>query len=241
MFIFHDDCLNVIPGIAQKSINLVVADLPYGRTRCDWDKPIDIGLFWKAVKPVLVPGGVCILTAIEPYASTLRLSNPSWYKYDWVWEKTHGTGFLNAKKQPIRCHEYVLVFYRGRPTYNPQMTHGHIRKTATKRNDKTPVYGAQNGNHTYDSTDRYPRSVLVFPSDKQTSSLHPTQKPVALMSYLIRTYTNEGDTVLDPVMGSGTTGVAAVNTGREFIGIEKNKTFFSVAATRLGREVEATP
>jgi len=179
-----------------------------------------------------------VLTAIQPFSSACVLSNPDMFKYEWIWSKTHSTGFLNAKKQPLRSHEQVLVFYRKQPTYNPQKTSGHLRKVSTAAHKINCVNTTNYGEHgltSYDSTERFPRTVLVFPSDKQKSALHPTQKPVALMAYLIRTYTNADETVLDNCMGSGTTGVACVETGRKFIGIELDPKYFQISQERLGK------
>jgi len=161
------------------------------------------------------------------------MSNAKIFRYEWIWDKPHGTGFLNSKKQPIRASEIISVFYKKQPLYIPQMTTGHTRKKSIKKIDNTEVYGTQKGEHSYDSTERYPRNIIRFSSDKQKSSLHPTQKPVALLEYLIKTYTNEGETVLDFTMGSGSTGVACVNTGRKFIGCELDKGYFDIAEKRI--------
>jgi site-specific DNA-methyltransferase (adenine-specific) len=231
------DCLEKMSDIPDGSVDMVLCDLPFETTRCKWDVVIPFEPLWAHYKRVCKPNAAIVLFGMEPFSSRLRMSNTTDFKYDWVWEKTHGTGFLNAKKQPIRTHETISVFYSEQPTYNPQKTSGHPRKTATKRKDVTEVYGKQKGEHTYDSTDRYPRSVQLFASDKQKSALVPTQKPVALCEYLIRTYTNVGDTVLDNSMGSGTTGVAAQNLNRHFIGIEKDETHFNIAHDRIYGEI----
>ena len=164
----------------------------------------------------------------------LGASNLRDLKYEWIWEKTNATGHLNAKKMPMKAHENVLVFYDRQPTYNPIKTTGHVRKVAAKWGDGSPVYGKQVlDGKVYDSTERYPRSVLIFASDKQRLKMHPTQKPVALCEYLIRTYSNPADLILDNCMGSGTTGVACLNTGRRFIGIENNADYFAIAEQRI--------
>jgi site-specific DNA-methyltransferase (adenine-specific) len=186
--------------------------------------------YWRVTKP----SSAIVLTAQTPFDKVLGASQIRFMKYEWIWEKSHPTGHLNAKKCPMKAHENILVFCKGQPLFNPIKTQGHKRKTATKRYDSTETYGKQVFESLpYDSTERYPRSVLQFPSDKQRSRLHPTQKPVALMEYLIRTYTNPGDTVLDNTMGSGTTGVACANTVREFIGIERDDEYFRIASQRI--------
>lgn len=227
------DCLERMKDIPDGGVDMILCDPPYGTTACKWDSVIDLPLMWEQLKRVTKPTSAILLFGAEPFSSILRCSNLQMFKYDWVWEKPHGTGFLNAKKQPIRAHEVVSVFYNKPCTYNPQKTQGHVRKISTKRLDETEVYGKQVGEHSYDSTERFPRSVQVFSSDKQKSSLHPTQKPIALMEYLIKTYTTEGDSVLDFTMGSGTTGVACVNLGREFIGIEMDEGYFNIAEKRI--------
>ena len=230
------DCLERLPELPAASVDLILADLPYGTTACKWDSVIPFGPLWAQYKRLLKGGGAVVLTAAQPFASALVLSNPKDYRYDWIWEKTTPTGHLNAKRQPMRAHEHVLVFCATAPPYFPQKTIGHARKTANnvdRAKKLSNVYGAQQGVTSYTSTERYPRSVLKFSTDKQKSAPHPTQKPVALMEYLIHTYTKEGETVLDNVMGSGTTGVACVNTGRRFIGIERNENYFEVASTRI--------
>lgn len=226
------DCLEVMKGIPDASVDLVLCDLPYGTTRNKWDSVIDLELLWREYERVC--RGAIVLTAQAPFDKVLGASNLSMLRYEWIWEKTEATGHLNAKRCPMKAHENVLVFYKSLPTYNPQKTTGHVRKTAIRVNAKPSTnYGAHSNMPPYDSTERYPRSVLKFSTDKQRSKLHPTQKPVALMEYLIRTYTNEGDLVLDNCMGSGTTGVACANTGRRFIGIERDPTYFLIAAGRI--------
>lgn len=228
----HGGCLSLMRDIPDCSVDMILCDLPYGTTRNKWDSVIDLAALWPEYKRIC--GGAIVLTAQTPFDKVLGASNLKMLRYEWIWEKTHPTGHLNAKRSPMKAHENVLVFYSRQPTYNPQMTSGHNRKTATKRRDESPTYGKQEFSPLdYDSTERYPRSVLTFPSDKQRSNLHPTQKPVALMEYLIRTYTKEGGVVLDNCMGSGTTGVACANTGRKFIGIELDFNYFNIALERI--------
>lgn len=234
--LMHGDCLEMMKLIPDGSVDMVLCDLPYGTTQNKWDSIIDLAALW--VQYERICRGAIVLTAQTPFDKVLGASNIKLLKYEWIWEKTHPTGHLNAKRAPMKAHENVLVFYRRQPLYNPIKTTGHKRKTATKRHDLTETYGKQVFDELpYDSTERYPRSVLVFPSDKQTSKLHPTQKPVALMEYLISTYTNPGDTVLDNAMGSGTTGVACLNTERHFIGIELDDKYFAVASKRIEASV----
>lgn len=233
------DCLDRMKEIEDGSVDLVLTDPPYGTTACRWDSVIPFEPMWLNVWRVLKPNGVAVFTASQPFTSSLVMSNPDKFKYTWVWEKGAATGHLNAKKQPMRAHEDVVVFCGGTPPYNPIKTTGHIRKTSIKRKDDGDVYGCQSFNSiSYDATDRYPRSVVKLSSDKQTCKLHPTQKPVALMEYLIRTYTNEGETVLDFTMGSGTTGVACIKTNRKFIGIERDETYFNIAKDRIDSAIE---
>lgn len=228
--LLHGDCLELMPHLDK--VDAVISDLPYGTTNCKWDTPLDLARLWELYRQVC--DGPVILFAQTPFDKVLGASNLKELKYEWIWEKSHATGHLNAKKMPMKAHENILVFYRDLPQYNPQKTQGHTRKTATKRGDVTTIYGDQGiGEIRYDSTERYPRSVIRFASDKQKSCIHPTQKPVALLEYLIRTYTGEGDTVLDNCMGSGSTGVACVNTGRSFVGIELDDDFYSKASTRI--------
>lgn len=220
------------------SVDMVLCDLPYGTTQCAWDSVIPIDRLWEEWHRVTKENAAICLFGAEPFSSMLRMSNLQEFKYDWVWDKVKGTGFLNAKKQPLRNHEIVSVFYRKQCTYNPQMTHGHTRKqTHRKSNQQGEVYGGAAENF-YDSTDRYPRSIQVFSTDTQNSSVHPTQKPVALLEYLIRTYTNEGETVLDSTMGAGSTGIACVNTGRGFIGIELEEKYCRIAQERIEKAVD---
>ena len=228
------ECLNVMKNIPSGSVDMVLCDLPYGTTKCKWDVVIPFDPLWEQYGRVVKPNGAIVLFAAEPFASRLRLSNIKDYKYDWIWDKVKGTGFLNAKRQPLRNHENVCVFYRKQCTYNPQITSGHQKKKSYKSPDlQTDVYGEMKNGQTYCSTERYPRSIQKFSTDTQRSALHPTQKPVAWCEYLIRTYTNAGETVLDNCMGSGTTGVACIRTERNFIGIEKEPNIFEIAEHRL--------
>ncbi len=231
--LFHGDCLDRMSEIESGTVDLILCDLPYGTTCCAWDVVIPFDQLWRQYERVIKDNGAIVLFAAQPFAAVLATSNLKLFRYEIIWEKSSATGFLNAKKQPLRAHENILVFYKSQPTYNPQKTFGHERKVAKRKDIGSEHYGKQLKVQPYDSTERYPRSVQVFSSDKQKSNFHPTQKPVALCEYLIRTYTNEGETVLDNTMGSGTTGVASINTGRKFIGIEKADDYFIVAENRL--------
>lgn len=228
------DCLELMKDIPDGSIDAIITDPPYGTTACKWDSVIPFEPMWAELKRIIKPNGAIVLFGSEPFSSALRMSNIKQYKYDWIWDKVKGTGFLNAKKQPMRNHELVSVFYKKQPTYNPQKTKGHkLKKTFRGKHLQTDVYGDMNNDYTYSSTERYPRSIQVFSTDTQNSSQHPTQKPVALLEYLTKTYTNEGETVLDFTMGSGSTGVACSNTNRNFIGIELDEKYFEIAKKRI--------
>lgn len=209
--LMHGDCLELMEVIPDESIDLVLADIPYGTTKCKWDSVLDLNLMWQHLKRIIKSNGAILLFAQLPFDKVLASSNIGMLKYEWIWEKTSATGHLNAKKMPMKAHENILVFYKKLPSYYPVKTTGHVRKssTADRGKLKSEIYGFENGITVYDSTERYPRSVLKFSSDKQNSNLHPTQKPVALLEYLIKTYTQENEIVLDFTMGSGSTGVAA--------------------------------
>ena len=230
------DCLELMNDIPDCSVDMVLTDPPYGTTQCKWDAVIPFKPMWQQIKRIIKPNGAICLFGSEPFSSTLRISGLQQYKYDWVWQKTSPTGFLNAKKQPLRNIENISVFYFHRPKYNPQKTFGHERKVSKaihKSNcRKSEIYGGYNLTG-YDSTERYPTQLLTFKTDKQRCALHPTQKPVALLEYLIKTYTDEEDVVLDFTMGSGSTGVACVNTNRNFIGIELAQPYFNIAEQRI--------
>src|SRR6478609_2185204 len=216
--ILHGDCLELMKGISDKSIDLIKADLPFGTTRCAWDSVIPLDRLWYEYSRIIKDDGAILLNAQTPFDKVLGASNLRMLRYEWIWEKTNATGHYNAKKMPMKAHENVLVFYKNLPVYNPQKTAGHVRKTAFKRKDlNSEVYNNNTAETFYDSTERFPRSVLTFPSDKQKSNLHPTQKPLAMEEYFIKTYSREGDLVLDNCAGSGTTGEACRNLNRRCI------------------------
>lgn len=228
------DCLERMKEIPDNSVDAIISDPPFGTTQCKWDSVVDLEQLWKQYKRIIKPSGVIVLFAQTPFDKVLGCSNLNMLKYEWIWEKTAATGHLNAKKCPMKAHENILVFYDKLPTYNPQMlVDQKPTNSYTKRNGDGECYGETSVISGGGSTTRYPRSVQVFKSDKQKVALHPTQKPIALMEYLVNTYTNSGEVVLDSFMGSGTTGVAAINLGRRFIGIEMDETYFNVAKARI--------
>lgn len=232
--LWQGDCLELMKDIPDKSVDCIITDLPYGTTQCKWDTIIPFEPLWEQYNRIIKDNGAIVLFGTEPFSSHLRLSNLKNYKYDWIWDKVKGTGFLNAKRQPMRNHELISVFYKKQCTYNPQKTYGHKMKKSYRSKDlQTDVYGEMKNDYTYESTERYPRSIQVFSTDTQNSSLHPTQKPVVLIEYLIKTYTNDGELVFDSCMGSGTTGVACINTNRRFIGIELDNNYYEIAKERI--------
>ena len=240
--LWQGDCLELMKNIPNDSIDAIICDPPYQITNCKWDSIIPLEPMWEHLKRVIKPNGAIVLFGAEPFSSALRMSNLKWFKYDWVWEKTQATGYFNAKKRPLAAHEMIHVFYQKQCTYNPQKTQGHKPiNSYTKRKEvvnKTQVYGKVNKDVSGGGeTDRFPRSVQAFKSDKQINKnngmIHPTQKPLALMKYLVKTYTNEGDVVLDFAAGSFTTGVACKNTNRKFIGIELDENYFEIGLKRM--------
>lgn len=232
--VYHGDCLDIMPFIQDKSINLILSDIPYGTTKCAWDSVIDLPKLWNQYLRVIKDNGVIVLFAQTPFDKVLGASNLPMLRYEWIWEKTSATGHFNAKKAPMKAHENILVFYNKLPTYNPIKTQGHIRKTAYKKMTlNSEVYNDNTSDVSYDSTDRYPRSIQVFPSDKQKLSIHPTQKPLDLAEYLVKTYTNVGDTMLDSCSGSGTFGLAAQRNNRNFIMIDKDLTSYINSMKRV--------
>ena len=231
------DCLDLLTTVPESSIDLICADLPYGTTECKWDTVIPLDIMWQQIKAVIKDTGAIVLFEQTPFDKVLGASNLPMLRYEWIWEKNNATGFLNAKKMPLKAHENVLVFYKRLPTFNPQKTTGHERKQAGRKPCKSEHYGKGINKTFYDSTERYPRSVQKFNTDKYKNNLHPTQKPLALLEYIVKTYSNEGDHVMDFCMGSGTCGVAAAKLGRRFTGFEKERKYFEVAQRRLATEV----
>jgi len=233
------DCLVRMKEIPDKSVDAIITDIPYGTTNCVWDSVIPFAPMWEQLKRIIKPNGAIVLFGSQPFTSALIMSNVKMFKYEWVWEKTQATGYLDSKRKPMKAHENILVFCEKQSSYYPQKTFGHKRKTTLARHkqntatNQAEIYGKADTFTDYDTTERYPRTVVLFKSDKQTEAYHPTQKPVALIEYLIKTYTNEGEIVLDFTMGSGTTGIACLNTNRSFIGIEKDEKYFSIAKDRI--------
>lgn len=230
--LYLGDCRDVLPTLGK--VDAVITDIPYGTTRAAWDAIIPFEQMWTAIDSVALPSTPIVLFGAEPFSSLLRASNLKHFRYDWIWDKPKATGFLNAKRQPLRAHEVISVFSETATRYFPQKTQGHTRKQTFRGSHlQTAVYGNMAGDYHYDSTERYPRSVITFSSDTQNSSEHDTQKPVALMSYLGLTYTLPGETVLDFTMGSGSTGVACLQDGRAFIGVESDPAIFDIACKRI--------
>lgn len=239
--LMRGDCLEVLDYVPSGSIDLVLCDLPYGTTACSWDAVIPFEPLWAEYRRVTRRGAAIVLTACQPFTTALATSNMNAFRYTWVWDKKFAGNFVQAKRMPLRVHEDVLVFSFGdkMPAYYPQMTQrdAPIKNGGNKQAAAIPIRRTANadafGKSVKEYTDKHPTTILEFSNRDGERGLHPTQKPVALMEYLIRTYTNPGDTVLDNCMGSGTTGVAAVNTGRNFIGIEKDDAYFQIAKERI--------
>ena len=230
----HGDCLELMKTIPDGSVDLILTDPPYGTTACKWDTVIPFDLMWVELKRIIKPNGVVVLFGAEPFSSLLRCSNIKDFKYDWVWEKSKATGFLNSKRQPLRAHEIISVFYSKHPTYTPQMTEGvAYNKGVRKEQTQNDVYGSFDQVEVKSEGLRFPRSVQYFKTAESEGGFHKTQKPVALLEYLIKTYTQENETVLDFTMGSGSTGVAAKNLNRSFIGIELDDKYFEIAKNRI--------
>lgn len=234
--IYQGDCLELMNGIPDKSIDMILCDLPYGTTACKWDSIIPFEPLWKQYERIIKDNGAIVLTGSQPFTTDLINSNRKIFKYEWIWEKTKGGAFANANRMPMKRHENVLVFYKKQPTYNPQKTKApeHLidkRKTINNsRSVKNYTYTGLRPIRKKDDGTRFPTSVIHVNSE---TGLHPTQKPVALFEYLIKTYTNEGETVLDNCIGSGTTAIACINTNRNYIGIELDEEYYNIAKNRI--------
>lgn len=242
--LWHGDCLELMKDIPDGSIDAVICDPPYGTTQNKWDSIIDLDAMWAQLRRIVKPSGAIALFSSQPFTSRLVMSNVKEFKYEWIWEKSIGANPLLCKKRPMKYHENICLFYRRQCTYNPQMTKGKFR------NKKPQMYGCKaddnwggamrefkgddNFNNLY-----YPRSYQYFSNANQKDKRHPTQKPVALLEYLVKTYTNESDTVLDFTMGSGSTGVACAKTNRNFIGIELDRDYYDIAVNRINEAKEA--
>lgn len=240
----HGDCLELMAGIPDGSVDMILCDLPYGTTACKWDTVIPFEPLWAHYRRVAKRNAAIVLTASQPFTAALVMSNPSEFRYCWVWEKPKASNFLLARKQPLKAHEDIAVFCQQATPYFPQMAQGepYFRGGIKTIHDNPEVANTIPGYHSHirQSVDgkRFPRTVQKFTTAEREGRLHPTQKPVALMEYLVRTYTREGETVLDNCMGSGTTGVACANTGRQFIGIEREPKYFEIARERIARATE---
>ena len=230
--LYLGNCLDILDEIEENSVDMVLCDLPYGTTACTWDSIIPLELLWEQYNRVCKESAAMVFTAAQPFTTTLAASNIKNFKYEWIWEKPQGTNPMNAKVMPLKSHENILVFYRKKPTYNPQMWFSTPYSGFSSETSKIgEVYGKAKSKHRDNPEgSRYPKTILKF---KQEKGLHPTQKPVELMRYLIRTYSNKNDLILDNTMGSGTTGVACVLENRKFIGIEKDETYFKIAQDRI--------
>ena len=234
--IYNEECLEGMKKLEDKSVDMILCDLPYGTTACKWDTIIPFEPLWEQYERVIKDNGAIVLTASQPFTSALVMSNPKSYRYNIVWDKVNRhTGFGNAKKMPLRRHEDILLFYKKLPTYNPQMTVGKPY-VAKRSGNKPEVYVGLNPKDGVNKGTRYPTSILPIKADVKTEmGKHPTQKPVELFEYLIKTYTNEGDTVLDNCMGSGTTAIAAINTNRNYIGFELDEEYYNASLDRIGK------
>ena len=236
-YLFNDDCIEAMKQLEDNSIDMVLADPPYGTTACKWDSIIPLELMWEQLKRIIKSNGAVVITATQPFTSALIMSNPKMFKYCWIWEKNLKTGNLNARRMPMGGHEEIAVFGNKNLTYNPQKKKRTTEvKSGNKTNSKTSVYGVQREQY-IDRQDDWinPDTVIKNISCVHNSSgkLHPTQKPVALMEYLIRTYSNEDEIILDFAMGSGTTGAAAINLNRKFIGIELDESYYKISKNRI--------
>lgn len=237
-FFMLGDCLERMRELRDASVDMILCDLPYGTTQNKWDAVIPFEPLWAEYWRVAKLGAAVVLTAQCPFDKALGASQLQHLKYEWIWEKTEATGHLNAKKQPMKCHENILVFYRSQSFYNPQMTTGAKLVTIKQLSaNESANYGSQRPT-TYESDKRYPRSVVRLSKDNKNAKIHPTQKPVALFEYLIRTYTDEGMTVLDNCAGSGTTAVACERTGRKWVCIERDPDYFAKAVERVKKETK---
>ena len=238
--IYNEDCLEGMKRIPDGSVDMILCDLPYGITACKWDIIIPFNKLWEQYNRIIKDNGAILLFGTEPFSSELRMSNIKNYRYDWLWDKVVGSNFINAKKMPLKVFENISVFYKKQPTYNPQMEERDKNKERPKTNSKV-INEITNTRSTVNSTinkKKYPVNKIVFNRmsgelNSSCKSLHPTQKPVALFEYLIKTYTNEGETVLDNCMGSGTTAIACLNTNRQYIGFELDKDYYNIAQDRI--------
>jgi len=239
--LWKGDCLVEMDKIADKSIDMILCDLPYGTTACKWDTIIRFDKLWEQYERIIKQNGAIVLTASQPFTSALVMSNPKLFKYEWIYKKTRYSGNLNATRMPLKAHENIVVFAKGKVPFYPIKTDAPEHLIDKRKNVNPSIVkdgGAYNGSKGFvnirkkDNGTRYPTTVQEF-KNPNNNSLHPTQKPISLFEYLIKTYTNEGQTVLDNCMGSGTTGIACKNLNRNFIGIEKDDKYFEIACKRI--------
>lgn len=246
--IYNEDCLIGMQRIPDKSIDMILCDLPYGTTACKWDVVIPFEPLWKQYERIIKDNGAIVLTASQPFTSALVMSNPVMFKYEWIWEKQLGSGFLDANKKPLKKHENVLIFYKRQPTYNPIKEVAKKLRSIKKNSGKgNAVYGKYKSMSWQDDGTRYPSSIIEvthdksrFITNKEIQNRHNTQKPVALFEYLIKTYTNEGETVLDNCMGSGTTAIACIKLNRNYIGFETDEKYFKIMQKRIKEQTMQT-
>ena len=237
--IIHGDCLEVMPLLPDKSIDMILCDLPYGTTACKWDVIIPFEPLWEQYERVIKDNGAIVLFGSEPFSSVLRVSNIKNYRYDWKWDKVKPSTGLHAKIMPLKDYEDIMVFYKKKAIYNPQMKEANIRIDKPRIANNGEAFGGKEILRQHKNNGlSYPRAILRFSNANQNNRLHPTQKPVDLCEYLIKTYTNEGELVLDNCIGSGTTAIAALNTGRFFIGIEKEEKYVEIARKRIAEHMQ---
>ena len=245
--IYNEDCLVGMKRIPDGSVDMILCDLPYGTTACAWDTIIPFEPLWKQYERVIKDNGAIVLTGQEPFSSHLRMSNIKGYRYDWKWDKVVGSNFVNARRMPLKVYEDVMIFYKRQPTYNPKMTlreKGKFRVSGKNGNISNRVNGVKQLSGVTSDKMKYPTNKIeINRLEKELNSrfvIHPTQKPVALFEYLIKTYTNEGDTILDNCMGSGTTAIACMNTNRNYIGFELDKTYYEKSLERIKNNTTQT-
>jgi DNA modification methylase len=238
MQLIHGDCLEKMKDIPDKSIDMILCDLPYGTTKCKWDIVIPFDKLWEQYNRIIKDKGAILLFGSEPFSSKLRISNLRMYKYDWIWKKTKAQGFLNSKKMPLNDYENICVFYKRLPVYNPQgIIYGNFQNDRkSKYNKGEDIYGKEK-EFGISHMSNFPKQIIEFSNPSGKGQLHPTQKPIKLLEYLLMTYSLENETVLDNCMGSGSTGIACVNTKRNFIGIEKDAHYFEIARNRIEEHI----